>query len=146
MRQSSSSPVSTKGQWMLGTAYGSSSNLDFIQAISRYTSYLSCDQTLGKNTLTGIIECRLHRRTVVPIQYIPVESHRLDDFEEGLETRSEVEKSRSSEGELTIGQRACCGSGAYSNVYRVRLDQAHHRLSKVSHDITFDITAYFDGQ
>ena len=60
---------------------------------------------------------RLHRRTVVPIHYHPKE---------------EVEEKKPDEEDTTVTQRAYCGSGAYSNVYRVKIDPAHHRLSKVS--------------
>lgn len=76
---------------------------------------------------------RLHSCTVVPMQYHPKESQEDDYLNEETETLSEVEEGGHDEGMTTPAQKACCGSGAYSNVFRVRMDPAHHRLSKVSH-------------
>ena len=71
---------------------------------------------------------RLPRWIVVPIHYHPKERHEDDVLDEGSETSSEVEEKKLDE----VMQRASCGSGAHSNVYRVKIDPEHHRLSKVS--------------
>lgn len=87
---------------------------------------------------------RLHGFTVVPMQFHSKES-REDDYLN--ETRSEVEERGHDEEMTTPAQIACCGSGAYSNVYRVRLDPAHHRLSKVSHALlVYRMTKPLQGQ
>lgn len=72
-----------------------------------------------------------HHSVVIPIHFIPVEKDqdeimkagRQKDLEDGIGDASRVTDDAK--------QSACCGSGAYSNVYRVRVDPDHHRLSKV---------------
>ncbi|KAI4251294.1 MAG: hypothetical protein LQ352_004941 [Teloschistes flavicans] len=75
---------------------------------------------------------QLHLSTVLPLQYHPQEEGRGACFPEGHETISENNKSKCGEGEASLKQRAFCGSGAFSEVYRVKLDPAHHKLSTVS--------------
>lgn len=73
-----------------------------------------------------------HDSVVIPIHFVPVEEDqdeimkagRQKDIAKVMETASRVTDD--------VKQSACCGSGAYSNVYRVRIDPDHHRLSKVS--------------
>ena len=62
--------------------------------------------------------------TVVPIQFYPKDqdSTTVVDWPQRM----------SSEDAVLFKQRAHCGSGAFSNVYRVRIDPGHHKLAKVS--------------
>lgn len=90
---------------------------------------------------------RLHSCTVVPMQYHSQERQEGDCRNEETETPSEVEETDHDEKLITPAQKACCGSGAYSNVFRVRLDPAHHRLSKVSHALlVYRMTKVLQGQ
>ena len=82
---------------------------------------------------------KLHRRTVIPIQYHPRkadDNRKADDEDvpgERRDTSSESEASMLDNEEMTARQReAYCGSGAFSKVYRVRLDPEHLRFTKVS--------------
>ncbi|KAL8776006.1 MAG: hypothetical protein Q9194_003448 [Teloschistes cf. exilis] len=72
---------------------------------------------------------QLHLSTVLPLQYYPREEGRRQCFPEGHEAISENEKSEFGKKEASLKQRAFCGSGAFSEVYRVKLDPAHHKLS-----------------
>ena len=71
------------------------------------------------------------RGTVVPIHYCPKDDPKSSaDIDQALAPRG---KPRFPSGKReTDKTKAHCGSGAYSNVYRVRIDPAHHTLSKVS--------------
>ena len=73
-----------------------------------------------------------HHSVVIPVHFIPVEDGQDDVMKEGR--RKDREKVRGNLSRVIddAKERACCGSGAYSNVYRVRIDPDHHRLSKVS--------------
>lgn len=80
----------------------------------------------------------LHRTTVLPIHYRPNQTLR-DALIDEVETGSEVEEIRRlGEEATTPKQRASRGSGAFSKVYRVRLDPAHHKLTKVSSKLSTD--------
>ena len=79
--------------------------------------------TLGQNQF-------LNPSTVVPIHYRPKQKGMGSSFNEVSDNRSSAERVRN-EGKASPRQDACCGSGAYSNVYRVKIDPAHHKLSKV---------------
>lgn len=74
----------------------------------------------------------LHNRTVMPLHYHPFDHHNDSVRSGARETTSEFEDRELDDEENLTKQLACCGSGAYSNVYRVRLDPEHHRLSKVN--------------
>lgn len=90
---------------------------------------------------------KLYNSTVVPMQYHSKEIHGGEYLNEETETLSEVEERGYDEERTTPRQKACCGSGAYSNVYRVRVDPAHHRLSKVSHALLiYCMTKLLQGQ
>lgn len=90
---------------------------------------------------------RLHGCTVVPMQFHSKESQEDDYLNEESETLSEVEERGHDEEMTTPAQKACCGSGAYSNVFRVRVDAAHHRLSKVSYALlVYSMTKLLQGQ
>ena len=68
---------------------------------------------------------------VIPIHFIPVEKDEDDILRAGRQ--KELEKPKGGTSRVTDAkQSACCGSGSYSNVYRVRIDPDHHRLQKVS--------------
>lgn len=78
---------------------------------------------------------------VVPIHYINKKTHDSYSAEESNEhyCTGEKEASESSSvnpygdnADSSAKSKAFCGSGAYSNVYRVNLDPDHHNLSKVS--------------
>lgn len=73
-----------------------------------------------------------HHSVVIPIHFIPVEEDQDDVMKAGR--AMDLEKATAMYSRVTdkTKQSACCGSGAYSNVYRVRIDPDHHRLSKVS--------------
>ena len=73
-----------------------------------------------------------HNSVVIPIHFIPVEEDQDDIMKAGREM--DLEKATGIYSRVTddVKQSACCGSGAYSNVYRVRINPDHHRLSKVS--------------
>ncbi|KAI4109377.1 MAG: hypothetical protein L6R37_000534 [Teloschistes peruensis] len=61
---------------------------------------------------------QLHLSTVLPLQYYPRDEGRGGFFPESHETSSETEESRFDEDENGLKQRALCGSGAFSKVYR----------------------------
>ena len=73
-----------------------------------------------------------HHTVVIPIHFIPVEEDQDEIMKAGRQR--DLEEGRGSTTSVTddAKQSACCGLGAYSNVYRVRIDPDHHRLSKVS--------------
>lgn len=64
--------------------------------------------------------------TVVPINFHPRDRD-TTTFVDGPQQMI-------SEDAVSYKQRAHCGSGAFSNVYRVRIDPCHHRLAKVSQE------------
>ena len=73
-----------------------------------------------------------HDSIVIPIHFVPVEEEQDKIMKAGRQRDlAKVIEPASPETE-DPKQSACCGSGAYSNVYRVRIDPDHHRLSKVS--------------
>ncbi|KAL9596192.1 MAG: hypothetical protein Q9179_004701 [Wetmoreana sp. 5 TL-2023] len=72
---------------------------------------------------------KLLRNTVLPIHYHPKGGHKDSLLDEELETRSEIEERTLDEEDDKSTQGALCGSGAFSKVYRVKLDPAHHNLS-----------------
>lgn len=69
--------------------------------------------------------------TVIPMKFHPKSEDARDMMPEETENDSEREESRAGQ-DKTAKKKAYCGSGAYSNVYRVKIDPNHHRLSKVS--------------
>ena len=73
-----------------------------------------------------------HHTVVIPIHFVPVEEEQDEVMRAGRQR--DLEEGRGSTTSVTddAKQSACCGLGAYSNVYRVRIDPDHHRLSKVS--------------
>ena len=71
--------------------------------------------------------------TVVPIHYHPNQTDTVHAFNEVLSTKIEVKGVRNDDHAISR-QNAFCGSGAYSNVYRVKIDPAHHMLSKVGRE------------
>lgn len=73
-----------------------------------------------------------HQNVVIPIHFIPVGENQDKIMKAGRQM--ELEKGIGGTQYVTDDAKhsACCGSGAYSNVYRVRIDPAHHRLEKVS--------------
>lgn len=73
-----------------------------------------------------------HNSVVIPIHFIPVEEDQDDFMKAGRVMDLERATGVSSRVTDDIKQSACCGSGAYSNVFRVRINPDHHRLSKVS--------------
>ena len=66
---------------------------------------------------------------VIPIHYIPVDEGAIDFVIEGRRKDMEYDTPYASDSEK---QNACCGLGAFSKVYRVRIDPDHHQLSEVS--------------
>ena len=73
-----------------------------------------------------------HHSVVIPVHLISVEDGQDAVMKAGRRKDLEEEKANSSHVIDHTKERACCGSGAYSKVYRVRIDPDHHRLSKVS--------------
>ena len=71
--------------------------------------------------------------TIIPMSFHPKLPDAEDLMLEEQENDSDKEESRHSE-DNSAKKKAYCGSGAYSNVYRVKIDPNHHRLSKVSVD------------
>lgn len=76
---------------------------------------------------------RLPSCIVLPIHFVPkvVEdslTRNQANFAEVVSPHAEDEE------QVVLRQKslACCGSGAYSRVYRVRIDPDHHRLSQVA--------------
>ncbi|KAL8688219.1 MAG: hypothetical protein Q9218_005818 [Villophora microphyllina] len=96
----------------------------------RFMNLLQCQGGFNAAEFSTLGEHKqFHRCTVLPIRYHPREKRRDGVYDEGLETHSEVEESKLNEEDKLPMQRAFCGSGAFSKVYRVRLDPAHHNLS-----------------
>ena len=75
---------------------------------------------------------RLHKGTVVPVHYYPRDIEDVAFLDSRHGSASEKETETDDEDKESDKYRAHCGSGAYSKVYRVRIDPAHHRLTKVS--------------
>lgn len=80
-------------------------------------------------------------QVVLPIHYKEVKTQDNSPAEDNSEhyrtdeKNANAPKSKSPHGENSDGSakdKAWCGSGAYSNVYRVNIDPDHHRLTKVS--------------
>lgn len=75
-----------------------------------------------------------HPSVVIPIHYQPVD---MDEEEFVIQGRAKDWDKRGTAGSKDSPKwKAYCGHGAYSNVYRVRVDPDHHRLSKVSNAAT----------
>lgn len=72
----------------------------------------------------------LHKSTVIPIHYCSSDADQ--SLGEATKSRSEAGQRCQQEGEKEK-KDSYCGSGAYSSVYRVKIDPAHHSLSEVSH-------------
>ena len=71
--------------------------------------------------------------TAVPIHYYPRDDLLKENKHQFHDAQSEPNiELENVEKDVEEKQRAYCGSGAYSKVYRVRINPAHHRLSKVS--------------
>ena len=70
---------------------------------------------------------------IIPMSFHPKLPNAEDLMQEEKENDSEREDARDSR-DTSAKKRAYCGSGAYSNVYRVKIDPNHHRLSKVGVD------------
>ena len=73
-----------------------------------------------------------HPSIVIPIHFVPVEEDQDEVMKAGRRRDLEEDIRRTTRMTDDAKQKACCGSGAYSNVYRVRIDPDHHRLQKVS--------------
>ncbi|KAF6234580.1 hypothetical protein HO173_007206 [Letharia columbiana] len=71
-----------------------------------------------------------HRSDVIPINFIPVEEDQDEIMKAGRQRDLEKGIGNTSRVADEAKKSACCGSGAYSNVYRVRIDPDHHRLLK----------------
>ena len=71
-------------------------------------------------------------RVVIPIHFFPVDEDGIDFAKEGRRKDMEYDIPYAFDSYSPERQNAWCGSGAYSNVYRVRIDPDHHRLSRVS--------------
>ena len=72
-----------------------------------------------------------HQTVVIPIHFVPVEEKQDEIMKAGRQRDLEEERGSTTSVTDDAKQSACCGKGAYSNVYRVRIDPDHHRLSKV---------------
>lgn len=78
----------------------------------------------------------LHPSIVVPLHFCPRANGRKNmNLEEVDSSVNELQDSYSEEFAAKEKTAAECGSGAYSNVYCVKLDPNHHGLSKVSHTL-----------
>ena len=76
----------------------------------------------------------LHPSIVVPLHFYPrVAGRKNMNVEEIITSVNELQDSHSEEVAAKKKEAARCGSGAYSNVYCVKLDPNHHGLSKVGH-------------
>lgn len=76
---------------------------------------------------------RFAKEIVLPIHYHPKPDDQTTSRAPGTGDTSEKEiESDEEESENSDKHKALCGSGAFSKVYRVRLDPAHHSLTKVS--------------
>lgn len=79
---------------------------------------------------------KLDKGTVIPVHYYPMDIDSVASTDSCRGSVSEEEAEDDDEDKESDKYRAYCGSGAYSNVYRVRIDPAHHNLARVS-DYTF---------
>ncbi|MCJ1263927.1 hypothetical protein MMC22_003797 [Lobaria immixta] len=91
-------------------------------------------------------------QTVVPIHYKKVKTQDNHPAEEKNEHFPTSEKKASDTNSTSsfddnddghAKKMACCGRGAYSNVYRVKIDSDHHRLSK-DRDSDFAVKEFKD--
>ena len=71
-------------------------------------------------------------RVVIPIHFFPVNEDEIDFVKEGRRKDMEYDRPYALDSLDSEKRKAWCGSGAFSNVYRVRIDPDHHRLSRVS--------------
>ena len=72
-----------------------------------------------------------HHHIAVPIHFCPMDKDSDgSDFELAQVGRNIEQMTHATQTDAK--QQACCGEGAYSKVYRVRLDPNHHTLAKVS--------------
>ncbi len=72
--------------------------------------------------------------TVIPIHYIAINQDEDDYVIEGrrMDKENNEKANRSPYPWESAARNACCGSGSFSNVYRVRIDPNHHKLTEVS--------------
>ena len=75
---------------------------------------------------------KLRDKRVLPVHYHPKEEDQMAKRTEGPKAECEEENESDEEDKSSDKTKAWCGSGAHSKVYRVRLDPAHHNLTKVS--------------
>ena len=73
-----------------------------------------------------------HHSVVIPIHFIPVEENQDELMKAGRQMDLEEGKGGTQYVTDDAKYSACCGRGAYSNVYRIRIDPDHHRFEKVS--------------
>ena len=71
-------------------------------------------------------------RVVIPIHFFPVDEDEIDFVKEGRRRDMEYDRPYAFNSWHSEKRKAWCGSGTSSNVYRVRIDPDHHRLSRVS--------------
>lgn len=71
-------------------------------------------------------------RVVIPIHFFPVDEDEIEFVKEGRKKDMEYDTPFAFHSWHSEKRKAWCGSGTSSNVYRVRLDPDHHRLSRVS--------------
>ncbi len=76
----------------------------------------------------------LHLHTVVPLHFCP-KAHGKHEFDREVTEVCGNEPQNSINEEGAIKAAAWCGSGAYSNVYCVKMNPNHHSLSQVSNDL-----------
>lgn len=75
-----------------------------------------------------------HAQVVIPIHFHPKESGEVSfhqDEDDHLSSSSPQPLSGASQPKQDPKQEALCGSGAYSTVYRVKIEPSHHNLSEV---------------
>jgi len=86
-----------------------------------------------------------HRSVVIPIHYQPVDLDEDAFVIEGRERDWDKDKRGTAGDKDSLKWKSCCGHGAYSNVYRVKIDREHHKLSRVS-NATSTIAGRANGQ
>ena len=99
--------------------------IDFHSLVAQQGAFMAAEfWNIGEHQRFG-------SHTVIPMKFRPRSEGAHDMMPEETENDSEREESKAGQDD-TDKKKAYCGSGAYSNVYRVKIDPNHHRLSKVS--------------
>lgn len=99
-------------------------NADFRYLLDKQGGFMAPEfNTVGEHKA-------LHSCVVIPVHFHSTQQTVGSNAEDEIGNSNSSAPSLENEDDAEK-KKACCGSGAYSKVYRVRIDPDHHRLSQV---------------